>query len=414
MATVRSRTDNPSASGARPAEPRRWRGPLLAILGWALLAYPIVRAQLAEVGYANRVPAAALLFDAGHARSLASLAAATQVKGQQQQAMALARDALAREPMNIAAARTTGLALEQTGRGADADRIMMLAGMLGWRDVALQVWLIKAYALKEDLRGALHRANALARLDKLPQLIYPIFMGSITDDRLRLALAQEMADRPPWRGNFFYGILQLPPEQMPNVTKLVADLARIGSPINPAERAIYLSRLVQVGQGPAALAYWRRDQRVASATVPWDGGFERVPPRGALAAPFEWQLTPESTGVAAIVPGARGGQLSVSQGRDYTGALATQTVVLRSGRYRVTAAIGGDAAATGLRWTIRCLPDQRELAIDAGDDGSELASAGFQVPANCSAQSLTIDMASGGGGAGGDITVDDVVIRSIG
>jgi hypothetical protein len=398
----------------------RWWRPAVLVLAWLVIALPIARAQLAELAIVQRMPGNALLLDAEHARALAGVAAALQVKGDQRQAMTLARAALAREPMNVVALRTLGLALEQSGDQPGANRVMFLAAGLGWRDVALQLWLIKAYALKNDVRGALRRADALARTNHLPEITFPLFLASITDDQLRGTLAREMADRPLWRGNFFYRLLQLPPEQMPYVNALVGDLAKVGSPITPQERAIYLTRLVQVGQGTEAYSYWLRDQRavgVRASTVPWDAGFEHVPPPGALAAPFEWQVTPESAGVAQIgAASSAGQQLSVSPGRDYNGRLVSQTVVLQPGRYRVTARIQGDAAAIGLHWALRCVPSGEELPVDAGRDGAGFAPATFAVPVGtCPSQTLAIDMSSGDAiGDNGAVTIDDVSIQRLG
>jgi hypothetical protein len=403
----------------KDASARNLRRATLWLLGWLLVSFAIARAQLAEVAVAYRLPAQALLFDAGHARALAAVGTAIQVTGEQQQAMTMARAALAREPLNVAALRTLGLALEQTGDKAGANRIMSLAARLGWRDVALQLWLVNAYAVHGDVRSALRRADALARINRLPEITYPVFMASLTDDALRAALVQEMKDRPLWRGEFFYRLLQLPADQMRYVDSLIAELARAGSPINPAERAIYLTRLVQVGQGAAAYGYWLREQRGAGAApsaAPWDGGFEHVQAPGALVAPFEWRIAPEATGVVSVVPAAGGRQLSVSAGRNFTGTLASQTLVLRPGRYRLTAQVGRDPEAAGLHWTIRCLPDQTELALDSGIGGPKFAAGTFDVPATgCNAQSLAIDVGLSGDGANnGDVTIDDVRMSKVG
>jgi hypothetical protein len=385
-----------------------------------LISFAIARAQLAEIAVAYRVPAQALLFDAGHARALAAVATAVQVTGEQQQAMTMARAALEREPLNVAALRTLGLALEQTGDKVGANRIMTLAARLGWRDVALQLWLVNAYAVHGDVHAALRRANALARINRLPEITYPVFLASLADDELRAALVQEMKDRPLWRGEFFYRLLQLPADQMRYVDQLIAELARAGSPINPSERAIYLTRLVQVGQGPAAYAHWLRNQRGAGATpapLLWDAGFEHVQAPGALVAPFEWRIAPEATGVVSVIPSASGGrQLSVSPGRNFTGTLASQTLVLRPGRYRLTAQVGRDPEAAGLHWTIRCLPDQTEMALDSGIGGPKFAAGTFDVPGRgCNAQSLAIDVGlSGDGTNNGDVTIDDVRMSKVG
>lgn len=402
-------------------QPRaKWLRPALWAVGWALIAFPLARAQLADLAVLNRMPQQALLLDAGNARALASLSAALQVSGDQQNGMTLARGALKREPLNVVALRTLGLALEQTGDAAGANRVMFLAGTLGWRDVALQLWLLKAYALKDDVASALRRADALARIGKQSNITLPIFLASLPDDRTRAALVSEMKDRPTWRGPFFYRILQLPVDQMPYVGRLITELAAAGSPITPAERAIYLTRLVQVGQGRAAYDDWLRSRPAAErrGAMSWDGGFEHVPATGTLGAPFEWQLTPESTGTAGIEPGEGGGQrLWVSPGRDYRGRVISQTVILAPGRYQLNARVKGDSASAGLRWSIRCVPGDAELPQDVGSPGGSgrnFATIAFSVPAGCTAQSLAVELEASDGDGGENVTIDDVVIRKVG
>jgi hypothetical protein len=400
----------------QPGQPRTWLRGALWLLSWSAIAIPIARVQLADLAVVNHMPGQALVFDAGHGRGLAGLAVALQLQGHQQEAVTLARAALKREPMNVAALRTLGFALEKTGDQDTANRVLFLAGRLGWRDVALQLWLVRAFALQGNVVASLHRVDALARVNRVPEITFPVFVASIADDQVRAALVQELVDRPNWRGDFFYRLLQLPENRIKYFSALVTDLANAGSPINPAERAIYLTRLIQVGQGAAAYSYWLHDQkpsRSTASTIPWDSGFEHVPPAGTLGAPFEWQMSLESAGVASIVPSAKGGQeVTVSPGRDFDGNLMSQTIVLQPGKYKLTARIVGDPASTGLRWTIRCIPNQREVVLNTNNGGSELGSATFDIPTDCAAQSLTLEMAARGDGDGsGDVTIDDILIR---
>jgi hypothetical protein len=403
--------------GAKAGWPvARWLRPVLWVIGWALLALPLAREGLADIALASHRPGQALALQPRNTRALATLATALQLKEKQQQATTLALAALKREPMNVAALRTLGLAREATGDEAGATRVMFQAARLGWRDAALQLWLIKAYGQRGWYIDTLQRADALARTNKLPQVTFPVFQVYLRDAPMRAALVHEMADRPFWRGTFFYHLLELPTERMPDVARLVEDLAAAGTPITPAERDIYLTRLVQLGQGDAAYAYWLREQRalgVSPSGVLWDAGFERVPARDDQAAPFEWRLSPESAGVASIVPGPHGQQLSVSSGRDFNGTLISQTLVLAPGRYAVAARVGGDIA--GLRWSLRCQPGGNELPIDTGQGAAEFPNAAVTVPAGCPAQALAIAIASGDEmGSGGQVTVDDVVLRRIG
>jgi hypothetical protein len=404
-----------SFSNRRPRSSRNWLRGALWALGWFALALPIVRVQLADLAVVNHVPGQALIFDAGLGRGLAGLAVARQLQGKQQDAATLARAALKREPMNVAALRTLGFALEQTGDKDRANRILYLAGRLGWRDVAVQLWLVKALALQGHLAASLHRADALARVNRVPEITFPLFVASITDNRLRAALVQEMVDRPHWRGTFFYRLLQLPENQVKYFDALVIDLAKAGSAINPGERAIYLTRLIQVGHGADAYRYWLRDQKARNgvSTAPWDGGFEHIPPAGTLGAPFEWQMSLESAGVASIVPSPKGGQqVTVSPGHDFIGNLMSQTIVLQPGKYRLIADVSGDPASMGLRWTIRCLPGQKEVDLSTPIGGSELRLANFEIPTGCMAQSLTLEMAARGDvDSSTDVTIDNVAVH---
>jgi hypothetical protein len=399
----------------QPRSGRNWLRGALWALGWLALALPIARVQLADLAVVNHMPGQALIFDAGHGRGLAGLAVARQLQGEQQDAATLARAALKREPMNVAALRTLGFAMEQTGDRETANRLLYLAGRLGWRDVAVQLWLVKALALQGHLAAALHRADALARVNRVPEITFPLFVASIADDGLRAALVQELVDRPHWRGTFFYRLLQLPENQIKYFDALVTDLAKAGSPVNPGERGIYLTRLIQVGHGADAYRYWLRDQKAGNgvSTVPWDGGFERVPPAGTLGAPFEWQMSLESAGVASIVPSPRGGQqVTVSPGHDFIGNLMSQTIVLQPGKYRLMARVSGDPASIGLRWTIRCLPEQNEVGLSTQVGSSELGSVNFEIPTGCTAQSLTLEMAARGDVDGNaDVTIDDVAVH---
>jgi hypothetical protein len=401
--------------GKQAVSGRKWVRAGLWITGWLAIAVPIARVQLADLAVINHVPGQALLFDRGQGRGLAGLAVARQLQGQQQEAITLARAALKREPMNVAALRALGFALEQTGDKDTANRILFLAGRLGWRDVAVQLWLAKTLALQGHVAAALHRADALARVNRVPTITFPIFVASIADDQLREALVQELLDRPNWRGTFFYRLLQLPPNKIQYFDALVADLAKAGSPINAAERAIYLTRLIETGHGADAYRYWLRDQKALTRvpTIPWDGGFEHVPPAGTLGAPFEWQMSLESAGVASIVPSPKGGQhVAVSPGHDFSGNLMSQTIVLPPGRYTLTSNVAGDATSIGLHWTIRCLPERKEISLSTKTGSSELGLGIFEIPTGCMAQSLTLEMAAPGDvGGSADVTIDDVVVH---
>lgn len=147
--------------------------------------------------------------------------------------------------------------------------------------------------------------------------------------------------------------------------------------------------LVDAGQFAKARAVWASLAGPAAASgeaaLVLDPRFERL----KAPAPFGWTLASSASGVAEAQPGGRLHLLFF--GRDNV-VLASQLLLLRPGRYRLSFDVERSADASALGWRLTCLPPRRPLfAIDFGKQAQgKTVGGGFAVTGDCPAQLLEL------------------------
>jgi len=171
----------------------------------------------------------------------------------------------------------------------------------------------------------------------------------------------------------------------PRNTDLVLRLAT-PSAAPPRWSGTLLQSLIAAGQYADAYRVWTRVAHVAPRDeLIFNADFapNDAPP------PFNWALTSSTLGLAERQPG---GRLHIVYYGQEDGALASQLLVLKPGRYRLAMRLAGDVAHAGpLSWTLSCAGSKAQLLGLALND-IKRAAAGvlFEVPADCAAQSLTL------------------------
>lgn len=168
-----------------------------------------------------------------------------------------------------------------------------------------------------------------------------------------------------------------------------------------------LRNLVQAGRYDQAYDLWARvsgEEEVQGIFDPSFGG-SRAP------APFNWTLLSDSTGYAE--PDGRGGLHVVYYGRDES-TLASQTMLLTPGRYRLQASIAGDAGGM-LRWTVACLPGRNQLLDKGLGAAARIMFVGeFSVGPGCGAQLLELRGTAAEMPREADITISGLAIAGAG
>lgn len=197
-----------------------------------------------------------------------------------------------------------------------------------------------------------------------------------------------------------------------------ADIFNLASPAGIADAGqpdswgpVLVSRLVATDRFQTARAIWQRVYGLSTAAVAapvFNPSFAASP----ASAPFNWTLA--ASGLGAADP--RNGALEIDYyGRD-SGDLASQMIVLSPKRYTISfAAEGGKPdSASHLFWTVACAGAQKivlaNIPVPVGP-GLRRARGMFTVPADCSAQTLTLRAEAGEFPAPIALTIKDLVLR---
>lgn len=148
--------------------------------------------------------------------------------------------------------------------------------------------------------------------------------------------------------------------------------------------------LVAAGQYARARAVWAKisGEQVTSDQGLFDPQFsgKKAPP------PFNWTLLSTASGLAE---GQGEGRLHIIYYGRENATLASQTLTLKPGRYRLGFQVeGGSQDLSPLAWKLTCLPSKRTIMALGLAAGRRPASGGFEVSNECPAQKLELSGAA--------------------
>ncbi len=354
--------DGPLSIATRLADLRD----MLLAAAAVLLAYFIVSAGIAGALEPTR-PEASARWWPGFADAGAAVAESRLRTGDAKDALASARWALGRNPLNVTAIRVAGLALDAQGASAPAERLVRFAGTRGWRDIPTELWLMRRNLAERRLDEAIENADAVLRESDEPALNAQVLSVLTTAANFTPAvrpLAQRLSLSPPWRGAFL-AALGGSPQDRAGANAILTVLRMGPTPPTADEMSPYIDRLVSEGQYALALDRWR-------ALAPGVPGAGQVIHDGDFAAPtdataFTWSLAQGAGGAATA------GRLPDDPGQgglrvDYDGvsqpALPRQLLAPGPQAYRITGEAFAEVSApnAGVRWIVECAGDQRRLA----------------------------------------------------
>lgn len=331
-------------------------------------------------------PAAASKAWSGHPASLISLgmteiARSTRARRPVPQwafddiASAAMKSPLAADPFLV-----RGVQAGLSGNTALAQRAFEAAQWRDPRSLPAAYFLADRYFRSGNITGGLREVGALARLS--PD-------GGTAAVPYLAQYAGNPANWPALRSLF----ASSPQLEHPLLIALASDVRTVPAALalgNPHENGNQpwlgqvVDSLIKSGEYPRAFAVWRRmaGRSAEPTALVRDADFrDSVSP-----APFNWQLTSSTVGLAE----RQRGQLHVLFYGDEDGALASQLLLLPPGSYKVSFRLTGDPArAHALTWAVWC--DKATQALSAVTlDAAASRGWSFNVPAGCQAQWLRL------------------------
>lgn len=354
---------------------------------------------LAAIAAKSTSPALLQVFDPGaHPAVGYQLARIYLMAKQPDKAIELARPATFANPMEVRVVRTLGLALEAGNHTSASTRVMRAAEKLSWRDTPTTMWVLRDAALQRDLPRIMGQLDALARRQTESNLIHSLFYAGLEDSVSRQALAEKLANNPPWRSGFFADTrVNLQPQSYDRMEALLDLLDRSKTPPTLAERMTFIARMTDTGQGAKARAYWIRTFHIPPAALSqalYDPAFRAVATRSKTAqvSPFEWSVGDDAPQFVSFRQDGRGYLLDVNPTPDVSVPLIEQSLILAPGTHTIDADIAqGSVQQAPAEWQLTCSPSGTALIRRFATPGNALSGVTITIPeTGCDVQTLSL------------------------
>lgn len=278
----------------------------------------------------------------------------------------LALAALKANPLEGRAYRVLGEIAEHRGDPQGALKLYQIASIRSPRDLATHFWLERRYLAEGKLAGALRQVDLMLRIEPRTQdSQFPLLQSLAALPQAHAALAELLAQSPPWRETFLLGLSAQAQDSLA-IAPFMGRLRLSPGGLSEAELSAWVERLSKDQRWGEAYLTW-------AATLPseqqselgnlFNGGFEREPSNSG----FDWRFSrvPGAYIERESGQGVTGGfALRISfEGRRVAFQHVSQLLALSPGRYR----LAGRSRADGLRnerglvWTVFCADTNQSL-----------------------------------------------------
>jgi hypothetical protein len=270
----------------------------------------------------------------------------------------LAQAALGQDPMNARALRILGQVADADNDERSARQLMQAAARRSQRESVAVYWLMRESFERKDYATAIHYADVLLRSRPyvIPQVM-PTLARIAEDTKANGELKQMLGTNPPWRPQFFSGLLRTITDARTPLD-LMLSIKDTPTPPTTADVRDYLDLLIRNNFHELAYYVWLQflpPEQLANAGLLFNGDFESRP----SSLPFDWVIS-AGTGVTIDFarrpddPGQHALLVEFGHGRaDFRGV--TQMIMLSPGNYLFKGQYRGQLVGRrGLEWRISC------------------------------------------------------------
>jgi hypothetical protein len=298
-------------------------------------------------------------------------------------------------PLDAEALSTFAVAQSRLGHAQAGQQAMLVAGRLGWRDLVVQISLLRANLMSAQAEPAvLHLDAILRRQDPVAPGLLQITEIIAHDPTARRMLVARLALNPNWREPLFTFLSKdARPDALAVYGQLLRMLAQTGGPPSGSETGPYLQTLVNQGRYADARAAWRDLGKVQTASLVYNGDFAHTPGN----TPFDWSVD-DSEGWSAQVEQSPAPEAGMALRVRYDGVSTAppvqEMVLLAPGQYQLSFQQMDEVGDPGqvLNWTVKCagsgqVIDQQQPSTSAESGSWRQAGGVFSVPqSGCDAQ----------------------------
>jgi tetratricopeptide (TPR) repeat protein len=395
---------------------KTWPFRIAAVLAGLVLCYLSATSALAMF-LEDRSPQSALQLAQYDAQAKAGTAFALLQTGQSpdevERARGLAREALEREPINVLALRTLGLAASLAGDEEGAREHFALVDRLTSRDLPSQLWWIEQEVAEGDVAGALAQYDAALRTSRrAADILMPVLVEASAQPEVAAALTPILERRPAYFRQFFIRTTDTASDISGAATLGQATLDR-----GDRDDQDLINRIIMRFGRDGDFDEAREVFTWANGSLPdgnvVNGSFEQPTPFRL----FDWEFTPDGDLTAEIAPREDTDSLYLIA-RVARGLAARQLLQLDPGRYRLDALVGDVPQASIDRPTVglTCASGSRTVLppveFPASPGSQAPLRATFTVAPGCRYQWLNLT-ASASSQDEVRAWIDDISIRSI-
>jgi hypothetical protein len=304
-----------------------------------------------------------------------------------------AMDALSRAPLADEPFLFAGTAAIEAGRAAEGEALIEEARRRDPRRRPTRLFLLDRYLRTDRIDQAGLELVSLRRLvPGVAEALAPQLAMMIRDERSGTSLIRVLGRDPGLQQAVLSSLAQNGAD--PDLILRIASAAPPAVPTRlglPWQRQL-LGSLVERGDLARALRLWRSFAGLPAGPddkAVHDGRFQHLPG----ADPFNWVLY---TGASAIAERTRTPSLDVQFFGRETIDLASQLLVLRPGRYRLSVRVEGSAKGddSRLAWRVFCRGNPTEPLLDLPlrdvSAAPRTVAGDFTVPGGCSGQWLRL------------------------
>nr|WP_299911624.1 hypothetical protein [Sphingomonas bacterium] len=301
---------------------------------------------------------------------------------------AMARQLLARAPLDPAAQTYLGLAADGSKDRPRALKLMTLALRSEERSLRPRLWLMDEDLRRRNYAGAIEHFDRLASIGPAASEAAIAAMTPIVRDPASHApLARKLATNPLWRSSFLYALNRqgVSPDVVFRLTPQGSAKAQVLS-----EQGALLLTLVKNHEYERAYLAWINFLPPASlghVGPVFDPQFQNF----VGPMPFNWQLTDTTDGSSEF---RKPSGLVVSYLGTAAANLTEQTLLLPAGRYRLSTVATGADENNQLSWTVSCSSGSeplQTLRLAKLQAGRQRYNTMFSVPSpGCESQRLAL------------------------